>query len=773
MANERTWRDAVNAELFSHLHLGLTVWEKADDKLRFVCGNGYAERILGTKLEGLEKCDIDHVIPDGQLRSAITDLWDRAGGDKPAEANPVFFKREGDTLTLDLQAFCLPAGQVGVAMRDVTGSHEIRRKLKRRSEQLGESQSFNHVGSWDWDIADDTVTWSDELYRIFGLVPQEFPATYQAYLDRIHPDDRATVQTMVAHTLETHEPFREYKRIVRPDGTVRTLDSCGRVQLDEATGKPVMLFGTCLDVTERLEREGALRRSEERYRKLFEDDLTGNFLADGNGAFLAVNPALATMFGLGTVEQALARGFADLCPDDDTCKRLLARLLKEGHLDRVDLRLRHTDGRSLDVIGNFVADRLNDGLHQFHGYLFDLTEHRKTEQQLRHMQKMDAVGRLAGGVAHDFNNLLTVVLNYTDVLKKKVGHVPGADAALEAIAEAADSAAVLTRQLLTVGRGQLVERQSQEINEVVKDAERLLHRILGENVAVETHGLSEPAYVEMGGGQLEQILLNLAVNAREAMPDGGRLILEASLVELSGGAHGFGQADGSYVMLRVSDTGVGMTQEVQSHIFEPFFSTKTRGQNSGLGLSTVYGIVKQAGGDIGVHSEPGQGTTIKVLLPRSGPGRSSQPMPEVRARTERGEGKVLVVEDAARLRTLVEEVLGGAGYTVKSAETAEQALELVTGFQPDVVLTDVVLPGHSGPELVRQLRARWPTLRVVYMSGYSRRVAVGTEPAMPTGRYLAKPFTPDQLLSHLQAAMTDAPTDQEPAQPGEIRTHQA
>jgi nitrogen-specific signal transduction histidine kinase/CheY-like chemotaxis protein len=378
-----------------------------------------------------------------------------------------------------------------------------------------------------------------------------------------------------------------------------------------------------------------------------------------------------------------------------------------------------------------------------------VTEKRRLEQQLRQAQKMEAVGRLAGGVAHDFNNILGVIMGYADIVSRRL---PRGDALAGKVAEilkAADRAAGLTRQLLAFSRKQILQPRVLDLNSVMGDMDKMLRRLIGEDVELKTRLQEHLGSVMADPGQMEQVIMNLAVNARDAMPEGGSLLLETRDVELD---ESYVQVhpstrSGPHVMLAVSDTGCGMDQETMARIFEPFFTTKDQGKGTGLGLSTVYGIVDQSGGSIDVYSEPGRGTTFKIYLPRV-EGKAGLAAVTAPAPPPKGSETVLLVEDEEALRSMIRETLEDGGYRVLEAATPQQALAIAGSHEGNIhmTLTDVVMPGMSGPDLVKRLALLRPGAAVVYMSGYTDD-AIGQHGLLDAStHFLQKPFTSQQLL---------------------------
>jgi two-component system cell cycle sensor histidine kinase/response regulator CckA len=381
--------------------------------------------------------------------------------------------------------------------------------------------------------------------------------------------------------------------------------------------------------------------------------------------------------------------------------------------------------------------------------LKDMKEEYELTTQLQQAQKMEAIGQLAGGVAHDFNNLLTVISGYSELLLQSVADDAPFRAELEEIRHAGEQAATLTRQLLAFSRRQVLQPDVLDVNEIVERMDRILRRLIGEDIDVVTRLRPQVDLVLADHGQIEQIVMNLVVNARDAMPHGGRLTLETANVELDEvyAARHPGSRPGPHVMIAVSDTGSGMDRNTIARIFEPFFTTKERGKGTGLGLSTVYGIVKQSGGNIWVYSEPGHGTTFKVYFPRAEKvapaNRPAGAAPQARA----GE-TVLVVEDQPAVRALITSVLESAGYTVLAAADADGALALCRQHDGDLhlLLTDVVLPGTGGREMARRMLELRPAIKVAFMSGYTDDAIVHHGVLEPGTAFIEKPITADTLL---------------------------
>jgi two-component system, cell cycle sensor histidine kinase and response regulator CckA len=505
--------------------------------------------------------------------------------------------------------------------------------------------------------------------------------------------------------------------------------------------------------------EQALRRSEARYRSLVQSSVYGIYRSSLEGRFLDVNPALITMLGYGSAEEVLL-----LDPERDVFARseehalLIEEFRRNGRLDGMEVKWKRKDGSAVTVrISGRAVSSADEPADVLEAIAEDVTDRRVLEDQFRQAQKMEAVGRLAGGVAHDFNNLLMVISGYAEVVLAGLDvdhplHQKG-----RAIQQAAERATTLTRQLLAFSRKQLLELKVVDVNAIVQDMERLLRPLIGENVEFIASLAPDAAHTRADAGQLEQVLMNLVVNAKDAMPSGGKLTMQTQNISVDE-SHRRGQnfiRPGNYVMLSVSDTGMGMDKETQSRIFEPFFTTKEKGKGTGLGLSTVYGIVKQSGGYVMVQSEEQRGTTFHIYLPRV-EGVAEKHAPPVTPAALGGTETVLLVEDEESVRQLVRDTLVAKGYQVVEAENGEAGMAAAVRHEGkiDLVITDVVMPGMGGRELVKQLAQTRPETRVLYLSGYTEDAILSEGTIERGAAFLQKPFTLQNLSRKVREVLS-------------------
>ena len=675
------------------------------------------------------------------------DLWAlrKDGSEFPVEVSLNPLKDRGETVVV-------------AVMRDVTARQWADQAL-RTSEQRYRAviQTIDEivyaVEMTDDPFAGRVLLVSDRVESVTGHCAQEFLADPGLWQSLIHPDDMSSVASLTDRVLTKRTPVtRVYRLRHKRTGTYRWIEDRVVPQVERDSAH-LTLFGVARDITEHVLAEESLRRSEERYREMFINDLAGTYVATPSGRLIACNPAFASMFGFASIDEALRMDLVTIYEKTQDREDYLEALRAERRLVNRETQFRRPDGKQLHVIQNVVGvfdERGN--LIEIRGYLIDTTDRKQLEDQLRQAQKMEAVGHLAGGIAHDFNNLLTAILGFSDFLL--AGLEPGdprrADA--EEIQKAGERAAGLTRQLLTFSRRQVVQPVVLDVNLVVSGMDRLIRRLIGENLDFVTTMTADQVRVKIDPGQLEQVMANLAVNARDAMPDGGKLTVKTSIVER--GELGRERPEfkpGRYVLISVSDSGTGIDAETLPHIFEPFFTTKGVGQGTGLGLSTVYGIVKQANGFIDVHSEVG-GTTFEICLPWTDePLASAEGAPRDIGRKMQ-DVTILVVEDDIVVRELIRKTLVVEGYQILEAGNGAEALGvLAQRAKPvDLVLTDVVMPEMGGRSLADHLETLRPELKILFMSGYPSTMIASHGVLNPGVSFLGKPFSPGVLKNKVR-----------------------
>jgi two-component system, cell cycle sensor histidine kinase and response regulator CckA len=599
------------------------------------------------------------------LPALVRELRDAAGGVRDVCVGRSWWS---------LRSSPLPDGNVLVIGADITERKAVEAQLRRSEGLLIDAQGVAHLGTWEWDVTRPTAAWSPELYKIYDLRQDEYVPSYEAYLQKVHPDDRERVKTATERVFKEHEPYSHDERILRPDGSIRYLHTWAYPVLVD--GKLVRLVGVCQDVTERR-----------------------------------------------LVELAL----------EDRAKQLA-----------------------------LTNERLQA----------EIAERERVERQLRQAHKLEAIGRLARGIAHDFNNLLGVITLRSSVLSRKAGRSSDGDPALvaeveDSVAEilaAARHASRLTQQLLTFSRDTHSSFERVDLRLVVRDVSEMLARTLGENIDLVCRVEDDAPFVAGDRAQLDQVFLNLVINARDAMTDGrgGRIDVEVLPSSRLGEPPPLDlDPAGDYVVVRVTDTGVGMDDAIQARIFDPYFTTKESG--NGLGLSTVYGIVRQCGGAIAVTSSPNRGARLTLFFPRATEA-AVEGHADAKAAPVSG-ATILLVEDQEDVRRLAQLVLEQLGYDVFAAEGSDEALAIAEREHSriDLLLTDILMPRMNGVELARRIVALVPEVRVLYMSGWAHASVVTEIP--DSALLLHKPFTAEQLASAIAATLEESQTPRAAARP--------
>jgi two-component system, cell cycle sensor histidine kinase and response regulator CckA len=657
-----------------------------------------------------------------------------------------------------------------VVSRDITDRKNAADSLRASEARLAQAQRITHLGSWEMDLENgvldrtvfigNAIHWSDESYRILGYEPG-VSLSGNLHFDAVHPDDRDILWRTITESIAADRPFRCGHRIVRPDGSQRWLDALGEI-VPSAAGKPARLFVTLHDVTDRRRIEEALRASEEMFRQIAENINEVFYLQDvATGSIDYISPAVEKLSGhtVESLRRSPTAWLEAIHPDDR--EKVLGQLAREN-AERPSIltyRFVKPDGAVGWARDRFFPVRGPDGrVTKVAGVIEDITESIKNEaleEQLRQSQKMEAVGQLAGGVAHDFNNLLTAILGYCGLL---LSQIPKDDPIREDVMEiqrSGDRAAKLTRQLLAFGRKQVLNPRPLDLNALVLDMDKILRRLIGENIEMVTLLGVDLGNILADTSQIEQVIMNLCVNARDAMPLGGKLTIETRAVLLDEdftGRH-VGIVSGWHILLTVTDTGCGMTEEIKARIFEPFFTTKPPAKGTGLGLSTVFGIVKQSGGHIWVYSEPQRGTAFKIFFPRSTNEPAAPRSGDAQSvRAPGGSETILFVEDDPGIRNFVQRLLKERGYRVLTAMNGDEALVLAKSeTQPvHILITDVVMPGMSGRQLAKELLKSWPDVKVLFISGYTEDAIIHHGVLEKGSNFLSKPFSSEDLASTLR-----------------------
>ncbi|MBD1874908.1 PAS domain-containing protein [Nodosilinea sp. FACHB-131] len=641
-------------------------------------------------------------------------------------------------------------------------------RIRQQATLLTSAERIGNMGSWALDLNTNHLVWSAGTYRLFGLHPEDPIESFERFIERVLPEDRPELLSNHAQVGRLSGILEVTYRIRRPDGDVRWLSDRGNIEVD-AEGQPCRQLGTVIDVTAQKTAEATLRASEERFRlvskatndAIWDWDLSTDVTWRGEG--------YKTLFGYDDedVEASYDWWRSRLHPDDR--QRLLASMqtaLKGDATSWTDeYRFRCHDGRYAYVMdrGYVIRNEQGQAIRMIGGML-NLTEQKNLEAQLLQSQKMEAIGQLTGGVAHDFNNLLTVILGNAELLVELLDTQPRLRSLADMISGAAHRGADLTQRLLVFARRQILDPKPVDVNQLLDRMDAMLRRTLGEQVEVRCRYDAYLGFALVDASQLENALLNLCLNARDAMGGVGCLTLttaQTCIISPSDKPQG-DFSPGDYVVIAVSDHGAGMGPELLSQVFEPFFTTKAKGKGTGLGLSMVYGFVRQSNGYVTIDSEPGVGTTVRLYLPRCRDGRpalegrrSPQLSPLWVDACSSGSELILLVEDNALVRDYAQQQLESLGYRVLAAENGPTALELLHQWpEIDLLFTDVIMPGGmTGCDLVAAAHQLRPQLRVLYTSGYTENALVNQEAQEPGILLLAKPYQRAELAYHVRQAL--------------------
>lgn len=715
------------------------------------------EQVVGKSILGV-------ILPE--YRPAFAELCDRG------------FRGESGTLEYEIQGFkgsrrllethSAPLyneqGRVESVLsitRDIT--ERKRAEDAVRQSQLNYQSLVSSIDGIVWEADASTFQFtfvSQQAERLLGYPIERWLTEPTFWKDHIHPDDQEwAVACCVAATKERKAHDFEY-RMIGIDG--RTVWLRDIISVIVENGRPMKLRGVMIDITERKKAEKALKQSEEQYRKFFVDDLAGNYITTPEGEILACNPAFARIFGFRSVDEVLHANVNDFYNDPDRRKKFLQLLREKKRLEYYETQFIRPDGKRVYCVENSIGAFNSQGeLVQIQGYLFDDTQRKLLEEELIQAQKMESLGTLAGGIAHDFNNILAIILGRSTILGQlKLELEPEKFSQnIEAITKAADRGAMLVKQLLTFARKREVLFESVNINDITGEIDKLLRETLPKTITVSISLQPELPFVIADAGQLHQVLLNLCVNARDAMPRGGTLSISCNTVEGESLSSRFPKIVArQYVQIKVSDTGVGMDETTRQRIFEPFFTTKDLGKGTGLGLAVVFGIVERHAGFIDTQSVPGEGSSFAVYLPVAEQGLEV-PL-RVRKGTEEipgGSETILVIEDEKMLRGSVKAVLVSKGYTVLTAEDGVEGIEVYQAHQKEiaVVLSDVGLPRLDGQDVFRKVRESNPQAKVILTSGFFDPEIKAQMFKAGVKDFIQKPYSYSEILQKIRTVIDE------------------
>ena len=631
-----------------------------------------------------------------------------------------------------------------VVARDITAEKMAADALRKATETSIYSSPVPIIAN---DVKGCVVTWNPAAERVFGWKEAE---VIGKPLGTIPPQEREQAAVLHRRLLSGQTLTGIEVRRCRRDGSLVTI-SLSATPLRDHNGQVKGIIGFLTDITDRKNAEDALRRTEEKYRSIFENAVEGIYQATPDGRYVSANPALARMLGFDSVDQ-LTEARNDIGHQEyfhpEVRADLLRSIQENGVVRNFEYEAHRRDGKKIWLTTTAHAVRDEKGrLLYFEGTVQDVTERRELEQQLRQMQKIEAIGRLAGGVAHDFNNILMAISSYTELLGKKAAD-ESTRRYVDEIARAVTRGSGLTQALLTFSRKQVLCPKVLDLNTVVSQQLEMLKRLIPENIELKFVPSSSRDQVKADPSQMEQIIMNLVINARDAMPGGGSVVIEVGRATFDPATEVVHETagPGNYVMLSVRDNGCGMNNETKSHLFEPFYTTKEQGKGTGLGLATVFGIVKQNLGHIAVQSELNQGTTFKIYLPRTIENETTD-QHEVPPASVKGCETILLVEDEDAVRESTTEYLAAQGYSVLKAAHGVEAMNIAEQHQKEIhlLITDLVMPRMSGRELSERLVEKHPETKMIFMSGYSKNLLSNNETLDSKYILLQKPFRLDVL----------------------------
>jgi PAS domain S-box-containing protein len=641
---------------------------------------------------------------------------------------------------------------------DLTDQRQAEQAVRTTDERYRFVARATNDVIWDWEIKTNVLIWNDSVEHVFGHKQNTISPEIQWWYDHIHPEDRERVTGGIGGILESGgTSWKDQYRYRRGDGTYANVMHRGYVARDPA-GAAVRVIGAMTDVTERSRSEAAIRFQAQLLNAVQQAVVA----TDPEGIVIFWNAFAENLYGWSS-EEAVGKPIQELTPSPFLREHggEIGQRGAAGESWTGEYLVQGKSGKAFPAL--LTTAPVRDERGTVIGYVrvsIDLTERRNLEEQFRQSQKMDAVGRLAGGIAHDFNNLLTVIRLNTEIIMEGFDPTDPRSEDVKQIRSAAERASSLTRQLLAFSRKQILQPRVLDMNSVVATVEPMLRRLIGEDITIASSAAAR-GYVVADPGQLEQILVNLVVNARDAMPQGGTINIETQNIDLDETytSEHAPVVPGRYVMLSVGDNGIGMSRDTKEHAFDPFFTTKEAGKGTGLGLATVYGIVKQSGGYVWIYSEPGLGTTLKLYFPEVSAAAAFQPAEykPTSKETARGSETILLVEDEDAVRGLTSRILQKQGYRVIAASHGREAMDIATKEEGhiDLVLTDIVMPGMNGRGLVERLAGIRPRIKSLYMSGYTDDDIIRRGFIEPSKSFLQKPFTSEALLQTVRKVLDE------------------
>ncbi|MBI5375393.1 MAG: PAS domain S-box protein [Candidatus Schekmanbacteria bacterium] len=644
-----------------------------------------------------------------------------------------------------------PYGVCGIST-DITN-------LKKTEESLKEAQRISKIGNWEWNSETDIIACSEEVYSIFNLSPHEAEFTYDLFTRYMHPDDVEHVHDTIGDSLTKTNTYSIDYRIVLPDGTLKYINRQAEATFDRDRN-PIRIAGTIQDITERKRAEQIQIELQKKYEDLI-NNLPVGICRILDGYFSEANPFLVKMLEAGSKEELLKHRKGDfILVNKEQQKSMDSNFKKNGLINCEEVELMTLKGKKFWASFSAIARKNIEGGTYVDCIIQNISERKQLEDQLRHSQKMEAIGRLSGGIAHDFNNVLTAIIGYADLLSRKRREDELTKSYTELILNLCQKAASLINGLLAFSRKQIISLETVSLNEIVKSNEKFLRRIIGEDVELVFESNKNDLFIDADRNQIWQILMNFSTNSRDAMPEGGSITIKTGYTELDGSfmrSRGNGKP-GEYAFLCFADTGAGIDEENQQNIFDPFFTTKEVGKGTGLGLSIVYGIVKQHNGFIEVNSLPGRGTTFTIYFPLSNHINGNGVIKPAEEPLKKGTETILLAEDDEEVRNMTKTVLEEAGYRVIPAVNGEDAVEKFRNNKEQIqfVILDVIMPKKNGKEALDEIRKITPKVKVLFLSGYTSDILERKGIDEEKLNFISKPLKPFLLYERVRE-LIDSP----------------
>ncbi|MBD3418961.1 MAG: PAS domain S-box protein [Chitinivibrionales bacterium] len=754
------------AEIIKAIPSGLFIYQYLDPgKLILLHANPEAEKLTGISLDTSIGMEFNEIWPAAEAEGITRKFLDAFETGKIYETEELSYQDQRLSGAFRLRVFKISQSRLAVAFENVTDRKQAQDRLRISEERFRYTVEATNDGLWDWDLQNDSIYWSPRSFAMLGYEPGEFSINFDTWKNLVHPDDLAEFEPVVMAALEKAKPFRfEFRYRTKSGGWLWVLGRGKCVQRD-AHGNSLRMVGTHIDLTEHRQTEEALRESKEKFEAFYKNAPIAYQSLDENGLLLDANPAWLDTLGYERSE-VIGKPFESFLHTDDVPRfeEEFLQFKKRGIACDIQVRLKHHDGHYIDVSYEGRISFAADGsFKQTYCVFQDITGRkeaqlalRESEERLRQSEKMEAIGHLAGGIAHDFNNILGGIIGYADLALDEAKHDSRLNRYLNKILTAGERAKELVNQILSFSRRGPETSMPIYVRPIVKEAVQLLRATLPTSIQIHRNLQKDTLPILADPIKIHEIVMNLCTNAAHAMNDKGelRVACEEKYIAQDLRGHVGISKPGYYCVISVGDTGCGMSEEVLSHVFEPFYTTKEVGRGTGMGLAVVFGIVQGYEGNILVESSPGAGTLFSIFLPKTT--KSVREYHLAEADIPGGKERILFIDDEEMLNTLVEEMLTGLGYTVTVFNDSQNALQAFRKSPQscDLVITDQTMPGLTGIELSQQLLALRPELPIILCTGYSKFVDEDIAREAGIRRFIMKPLRKKELARKIREALT-------------------